>query len=303
MKLYAPEYYKEFVCIADKCNHSCCIGWEIDVDSVALEKYKGLSHSYGKVIESSIEMDETPHFRLSREDRCPHLNSKGLCNIILNVGEEYLCDICREHPRFYNNALTHKEVGLGMACEEACRIILGSEKYMTFSEIGDIEGEAETTNFDSLSLRSQIYSVLSDSSVPYKDRLSRISKDYAVSPSNFTDDYWKDILSSLEYLDESHKAMFSVYSSEEFDASEYDIILERALAYYIYRHCTETADEYEFRVSLGFCLFCERLLASVLNSQNAKSMDDIIRIAVTISEEIEYSEDNTDSIKFEFSIM
>ena len=25
MKLFAPKYYKNFVCIADRCRHSCCI--------------------------------------------------------------------------------------------------------------------------------------------------------------------------------------------------------------------------------------------------------------------------------------
>ena len=38
MKLYAPEYYKQFQCIADKCTHSCCIGWEIDIDEITDEK-------------------------------------------------------------------------------------------------------------------------------------------------------------------------------------------------------------------------------------------------------------------------
>ena len=42
MKLYAPSYYKKFKCIADKCEHSCCIGWEIDIDEETLEKYEKL---------------------------------------------------------------------------------------------------------------------------------------------------------------------------------------------------------------------------------------------------------------------
>ena len=46
MKLYAPKYYKNFKCIADKCDHSCCIGWEIDIDSAAYAKYKELKEEY-----------------------------------------------------------------------------------------------------------------------------------------------------------------------------------------------------------------------------------------------------------------
>ena len=33
MRIIAPDYYREFHCIADKCRHSCCIGWEIDIDA------------------------------------------------------------------------------------------------------------------------------------------------------------------------------------------------------------------------------------------------------------------------------
>ena len=31
MILRVPSYYKTFQCIADKCEHSCCIGWEIEL--------------------------------------------------------------------------------------------------------------------------------------------------------------------------------------------------------------------------------------------------------------------------------
>ena len=124
MKLFAPKYYKEFKCIADKCEHSCCIGWEIDIDNTTLEKYKNLKHGYGAHIIDSISMDDTPHFKLAACERCPHLDEQGLCKIIKEVGEDFLCDICREHPRFYNFTCV-AEVGLGMSCREApnnCRM-------------------------------------------------------------------------------------------------------------------------------------------------------------------------------------
>ena len=82
MKLLAPEYYKDFKCIADRCLHSCCVGWEIDVDDGTMEKYESLSEGYGAEILKSIDKEETPHFRLSENDRCPHLDGRGLCRII-----------------------------------------------------------------------------------------------------------------------------------------------------------------------------------------------------------------------------
>ena len=62
MKLYAPQYYKDFRCIADRCRHSCCIGWEIDVDEDSLAFYEGLEGEYAPAIRASIDTADTPHF-------------------------------------------------------------------------------------------------------------------------------------------------------------------------------------------------------------------------------------------------
>ena len=58
MEIYAPEYYERFKCIADKCKHSCCVDWEIDVDEKTHEKYKSLDNEFGKSILANIECDE-----------------------------------------------------------------------------------------------------------------------------------------------------------------------------------------------------------------------------------------------------
>jgi hypothetical protein len=72
-----------------------------------------------------------------------------------------------------------------------------------------------------------------------------------------------------------------------------DTYLERFLAYLVYRHCTEAMDDDDFGVRLAFCLFCERLFASLICSENARSLQEVSVLASMISEEIEYSEDNT----------
>ena len=139
MKLYAPKYYGDFSCIASRCRHNCCIGWEIDVDARSMARYKAFSSGYGASIPNSIDQaSEEPHFKLAEGERCPHLNDCGLCNIILQCGEEYLCDICREHPRFYHNTSRGKEVGVGMACEEACRLIRENLKRTKLERYGRV---------------------------------------------------------------------------------------------------------------------------------------------------------------------
>ena len=295
MKLLAPAYYKDFKCIADKCRHSCCVGWEIDVDGDTMKKYESMSEGYGAEILKSIDKEEAPHFRLCENDRCPHLDGKGLCRIITELGEGYLCHICREHPRFYNDTPYGKEVGIGMSCEEAARVVLSSDSYENVIEIGEIEDEETEFFFDPIPHRERIYSILSDKSRPYSERLAEISRIYDVSTDKVTDERWSETLDELEYLDEGHRELFRTYSSNINSSPELEVYLERALAYFVYRHCSEVWDEDELRASLGFCLFCERLIASV-----ATLCDSVFDAARIVSEEIEYSVENTDTIKEKF---
>ena len=289
MKLYAPRYYKRFRCIADRCEHSCCIGWEIDVDDVTLERYKRLCGGYGDVIRESISMEDTPHFRLGAGERCPHLDERGLCKIILNVGEDHLCDICREHPRFYNFTSV-AEVGVGMSCQEAARLILSSPDYAETEQVGEVDAAEDGVAFDGRKERAEIYAILQDVTRGYADRLESIYHSYGMDAGEDGD--WLEILDSLEYLNPDHRETFLNYSSSR-RPEGCDEALERFLAYFIYRHCTEAVDAEDFGARLSFCLFCERLFASLIYAEEAKTLGELAEIASMISEEIEYSDENT----------
>ena len=293
MKTKAPLYFKDFKCIADKCRHSCCVGWEIDVDSDAVFRYKSLGES-GAAILSSLEYSEDiPHFKLVGE-RCPHLEAGGLCRIISEHGEEYLCDICREHPRFYNYNGAGCEAGLGAACEEAARLILRCENYSEAVTLSEDAEECEMPEFDAVIEREKIYKTLSDLTRAYTERLSALWSEY-VSPMEKSDAEWQGVISELEYLDGKNCELFCAFSLSSAPPSEE--LAERALAYFIYRHTGSAETKEEFRLSLGLAFFLERLFASLM----AKSPDaDPSLLLRTISEEIEYSEDNTEAIKSEF---
>ena len=234
-------------------------------------------------------MEDTPHFKLGECDRCPHLNQRGLCNIILNVGEDYLCDICREHPRFYNFTSV-AEVGIGMSCPEAARMILSSSEYATIEKIGIFDTNEEIVDFDGRIPRGAIYDILQNKQLNYQLKIDKICQKHSICIAD--DSLWLNKLDSLEYLDIAHKKLFMNYSSS-FRPKNMDEYLERFLAYFIYRHCTEATDSDDFCDRLSFCLFCERLFASLIYSENAKTLQDISALASAISEEIEYSDDNT----------
>lgn len=300
MTLYAPLYYQKFSCIADKCRHSCCIGWEIDVDPMTLAKYESLKNEYSAQILQSIAREEVPHFRLCAGERCPHLDDRGLCRIITSCGEGYLCDICREHPRFYNNTVYGREVGIGMSCEEACRLILSETDFFTVAEVGKRKGRPCRGTFNALPHRARIFDVLRKADLSYTEKLASIREDYDISLSSEDDGEYRELLSSLEYMYEENRARFSCFSAEEKTPKEMEDRLLRALAYFVYRHVTAASSEDGIRMAVGFSLFCERLLCSLVKSEGVDSFDGFCEIARVLSEEIEYSEENTETIKLAF---
>ena len=182
-----------------------------------------------------------------------------------------------------------------MACQEAARCILSSPNYATFEEIGSVETDADDVPFDGRAEREALYDILQDTSCDYTERLARIYRQYSIDAK--ADDSWLEIIDSLEYLDADHKALFLQYSSS-LRPDGADESLERFLAYLIYRHCTEAFDAEDFADRLAFCLFCERLLASLIATAQAESIEDVSRLASIISEEIEYSDDNTSALTY-----
>ena len=180
-----PDFYDSFKCIADKCTDSCCIGWEIDVDDVALEKYNKINTDFGEEICSQIikSEDGSSCFSLCENERCPFLNKKNLCDIIINCGEDYLCDICREHPRFYEWFAGVTECGLGLCCEEVCRILLENEE--PFSLVEESDGEkivfenqedvAESDFYIFLSaFREKLFEFLFNKDMSFEDKLVKV---------------------------------------------------------------------------------------------------------------------------------
>ena len=132
MKVIVPDYYKDFQCIADRCRHTCCIGWEIDIDEDSLERFERDAD-----IAAHIEHSDVAHFRLLDGERCPFLNQDNLCDLILKHGEGILCQICRDHPRFRNFWADRVEMGLGLVCEEAARLILTQQTPMRLEVLSD----------------------------------------------------------------------------------------------------------------------------------------------------------------------
>ena len=134
MKYHKPSFFDQFKCIGSACTDTCCAGWEIEVDETTAEGYLTEKGAFGDRLRREIGSEPGEYFFKLKNNRCPFLNKENLCDIFINLGEDRLCDICREHPRFYNWFGDYTEVGLGLCCEEAERLLFSDSKPLTFVE-------------------------------------------------------------------------------------------------------------------------------------------------------------------------
>ena len=261
-----PSYYKGFKCIASKCKHNCCIGWEIDIDNDTLVFYKQQSD----IIKNINLNADTPHFILGKDDRCPFLNDKNLCGIILNHGKEALCQICRDHPRFVNFFNSRTEIGLGLTCEAAVKLILDNDfyikKYGENEDIADIDQD-ET---DFFAYREDLFK--ND-----VGELKNILPDVSLNTLY-------DIFKNLERLDNSWDTILNTIKGKKEKLADLKFkdskCANRLFSYFLFRHL--------HNYGLEFCIFCTYFILSIDY--------DIYETARMFSSEIEYSDENIEKL-------
>lgn len=48
---------------------------------------------------------------------------RNLCEVLLNLGEDKMAQICTDHPRYYEWFSDGREDGLGLCCEAAASVL------------------------------------------------------------------------------------------------------------------------------------------------------------------------------------
>lgn len=124
MKLIKPSYYDQFHCIAGACPDSCCQEWDVQVDAKSAWRYLDLPGKLGDLLRQKLTPDEDGQYTLEITDhRCPMWRQDGLCQIQYELGEEGLCQVCRDFPRLRHDYGDFVELGLELSCPEAARLI------------------------------------------------------------------------------------------------------------------------------------------------------------------------------------
>lgn len=206
-----PDYYSRFRCTASACRHNCCLaGWEIDIDDGTLAYYEQVKGSFGTRLREQIAQQpgQSAYFILDKNGCCPFLNTQNLCDIYTQLGEEHLCQICTEHPRYYDWFSEGTEAGVGLCCEAAAALILGRNNKMnlemcpddTFQpeEYSEQERRIERELF---AMRDELFDIIeqSDTVDQYMDDLHRAAGDMQdkldewICPADDAQPSWTDI--------------------------------------------------------------------------------------------------------------
>ncbi len=314
MKTVYPAYYKRFVCAAGECPDTCCAGWDVVVDDVSAEKYARVEGDFGEKLRKMMTVDEDGDtIFISQSGRCPFLNEKNLCEIYINCGEDFLCRTCDMFPRFVREFGSLREIGLGLGCPEAAKLIVN--EHPDFISETDEEAPApddfDPRLFTSLyKLREKIFDILFRADFPFEICLANvmdltekaqnfIDDEDCESIDNFTENFkfsggknltlygekCKEILSEFEVL---NKEWSGIIARTDFRKNAcFDPGFRNIAAYYIYRYFLDAVDDYDALSKISFCAFSCEVIARV--NDTGIPLEDAARL---YSKEAEYSAEN-----------
>lgn len=148
-----PTYFEKFSCIGAACEDTCCAGWKISVDKKSFHKYRKVTSGVlAQTLKTNITRervepsdDAYAKIKLDEEGNCTFLNENRLCNIYIELGEDYLCHTCTTYPRLVRRLNNRIEKSLTPACPEAARLLLLNPEGIDFTLL---EEEVDETNIE-----------------------------------------------------------------------------------------------------------------------------------------------------------
>lgn len=219
------EFYDKFHCIADRCSFTCCVGWDIHIDTNTYDKWKnnekiGTSDSKVKIKKSG---KETKYFiKMGPQKCCPFLDSKGLCKVVLTSGEEYLPKICDRFPRTENNYDELMELSLSCSCPAVIDIMNNLSDKMKYLFEGD---KSMVDRLPSeYKIREAMITIIQNDTFSFKDRILLIfqmliamKKEYVITKDMISKYQEEDELLSLSRLWEgvTYEAEDSLFETNE----------------------------------------------------------------------------------------
>lgn len=303
MDIYVPDYYESFRCKGSSCKDNCCIGWEIDIDEKSAARYAALPGAFGERLRAAIEPGEPPHFRLDGSGRCAMLRDDDLCEIQRTLGESALCNICRDHPRYRVFLPGRTEIGLGLCCEEAARLLLAQTEKVTLCGAVSEAPPRETVAL--LLFRQKLLDAAQDRDLPIGGRMRKIIALSGASLPRRTARAWAAFFASLEPLEPGWtEALAKLAGTVDFAgfhavSAAWETEYEQLLVYFLLRHLL--ADEGRaLPARAAFAVLSTAMLyalgAAVRTENGALTFGERVELARLWSANVEYSEENMRAI-------
>ena len=319
MKAYVLNYYPSFRCVAGDCKHTCCAGWDMYIDGQTLNAYKHEGSCFGDQLKKGVNFKKGK-FKADKAGRCVFLNKKGLCEIILHLGEDRLCEVCKKHPRFINRLPNGVETGLDFCCEQATKIILSQKERIERVEAGQDSVPEQAPDFlqeQVLKFRETALKTLQDRSVPLALRIQNLlslckasvkGEDFHKIVKAFLrlerlDKAWGNRLSALKKGQPSalkkHAQPVDFSLGQGQDGSRY---AEQFLCNQLYRHLSDAEDTLWVRARTVACVLSWWLIAALWEAERKEgnapqtefeTLCDIVR---AYSADVEYSQKNLNKL-------
>ncbi len=175
MKLTKPSFFDTFRCIAGHCPDSCCKEWDVLIDPDKAAFYRALPGPLGDRLRQVMTEEDGQTYMLIEDGRCPMWRDDGLCRIQAQLGEDALCQTCRDFPRLTHDYGDFVEKGLELSCPEATRIILANPHLeMVTAELPGGEAPEYDTEAMEVLLRTRdvMRNILADDSRPVNETLA-----------------------------------------------------------------------------------------------------------------------------------
>ena len=289
-----PSYYPQFRCRAGVCKNTCCRGWEIDIDSETREFYRTVGGDLGQKLRQSIlDGEDGASLRLTEDERCPFLLDSGLCQLILELGEDKLCQICTDHPRFRSFFSDRTEVGIGLCCEAAAELVLSQTLPMRLCSEGNEALLPE--ELELLSARKTLFSFAQDRWFPLDVRMDELLDRTGAALPEKSGAKWFEVYIKLERLEPDWEACLAALKTAPRLAAPEALTLpgEQLLCYFLYRHLAGALDDGLFAARTAFAVLHTRLIATLWQYSPERTLPHFYDLARRCSAEIEYSDDNT----------
>jgi lysine-N-methylase len=156
--LQQPDYFDAFHCINSACEDTCCVGWIVHIDKATYGRYQTcsspeLGHSLRTLITINEKSSNDEDFAqiVPHESGCTFL-SHGLCAVQVQLGEQYLSNMCATYPRVMNRVDQVLQRSLDLSCPEAARVVLLNPRPMEFLERGFDDGSIRRSNYPAVDL-------------------------------------------------------------------------------------------------------------------------------------------------------